>query len=256
MAVKLLQKNIGFEFEIATNLSKRKLSTAFRKATGFNKVTVTDDCSIEHSSTGYRYGLEIQTAPQPAGKAHRNLKKAFKFFQEQDISTNDSTGLHVNISFQKKGYNNDISAGKLQMLTDDIKWLKRFDRLDNIYTITPKLAIAEVIDKIKKRKRLGPPDEIINTLKEASSIWNIEMNEMNIRENSVNITKLELINPYVEFRILGGLNYHWRTKEVLSATDHFSRAMDMSLGNRYDYLYKRYIERMHPTIETSTHIPH
>ena len=61
---------------------------------------------------------------------------------------------------------------------------------------------------------------------------------------AVNVGKLEYKNPYVEFRVIGGENYHWRFEHIQRAINDFSRSMDMSLGTKYNYLMKRFIKNM------------
>ena len=241
--MKSYRKDIGFEFEVVSNISPTKLKKLIRKATGWSGITTDTDCSIQYEDENMNYGIEIQTKPVPAGAALVGLRKIYKIFRDNDIKTNDSTGVHVNISFSKKGYNHDIDAHKLQVITDDIKWLKKFERIDCEYAISPKFAITELIEKMNKKKNASD-ESVMTRIGSMTSRYESDENEMNIKENSINITKLDSDSPYVEFRIIGGPNYQWKPKESVKAIEHFNRAMDMSLGNKYDYLYKRYVSKM------------
>ena len=75
---------------------------------------------------------------------------------------------------------------------------------------------------------------------------------------AVNVNHLYDKNPYVEFRVIGGENYHWRFDEINRAINDFSKSMDMSLGGRYNYLVKRFVKNMAGFIEEAPTqiIPH
>ena len=80
---------------------------------------------------------------------------------------------------------------------------------------------------------------------------------LNEKYCAVNIGKLFEKKPYVEYRALGGKNYHWKINDIVKAIREFSKAMDMSLGGRYDYLVKRYIKNMAGIVDSQpTFIPH
>ena len=144
---KLLPKHIGFEFEIGSSVSRRTVINKFNKYTGW-KAKATSDPSI---ATKMKYEFE-------------KLKKALKFFQTEDIQTNYSTGIHVNLSFVKSGYNRDMDAGKLQILVDDLKWLKKFDRIENEYSCSPKIHLGEMLCGVNKKK--FNVEKFINKLQE------------------------------------------------------------------------------------------
>lgn len=240
---KLLQKNIGFEFEIASNIGNRTLIKRFNEYTGWN-ARIGDDCSIDSEHLSHR--AEIKTPPTPAAQSLRRLKRACKFFQDNDIVTNYTTGLHVNISFRKSGYNYDIDSTKLQVLVDDLKWLGKFDRIDNEYCESPKIHISEMIcdyQTFLKRKRIKDVnvDDYISYIDQQVEEGDTELHD---KYCAVNVNHLFEKSPYVEFRVIGGENYHWRLSEVERAIGDFSKAMDMSLGTRYNYLMKRYIKNM------------
>ena len=74
---------------------------------------------------------------------------------------------------------------------------------------------------------------------------------------AVNIGKLFENKRYVEYRALGRKNYQWKINDIVKASREFSKAMDMSLGGRYDYLVKRYIKNLAGIVEGQTAIiPH
>jgi len=257
---KLLQKNIGFEFEIATNLTKRKLQTEFNKATGW-KCKVERDPSIDAGSLDN--GWEIQTPPTPAAQAIRKLKRACKFFQNNEVKTNYTTGLHINISFKSQGYNFDIDGAKLQVIVDDIKWLQKFDRMENEYCESPKFYITKLKNELdewskdKRRKKANRPtaESMVEAIKQSVVDGDTDLHE---KYCSVNLTHLDDKSPYIEFRAVGGPSYHWRHKDIEKAIYDFSKAMDQSIGTKYDYLMKRYVSRMcqFEKEQTNSFIPH
>lgn len=256
---KVLQKRIGFEFEVASNISRRKLLSMFNAHTDWN-AKVSDDCSIDNENMKYR--VEIKTPPTPAGSALRKLKRALKFFQDNEIQTNYSTGVHVNISFRNSGYNYDIDGTKLQILVDDLKWLERFDRVENEYCESPKFAINELICDYKDylrnnggSVRTATVEDYVDYINQNGSDDDCDLLE---KYCAVNVNHLYDKNPYVEFRVIGGENYHWRFDEISRAINDFSKSMDMSLGGRYNYLVKRFVKNMAGFIEEAPAqiIPH
>lgn len=248
---KLLSKHIGFEFEICSNIGTRTVVKRFNEATGW-KAKGVHDPSID--KTHMKYSIEIVTPPVPFAEGISKLKRAMKFFQNEDISTNYTTGLHVNLSFVKSGYNYDIDAGKLQVLVDDIKWLKKFDRIENEYSCSPKVHIGEMLCGINKKK--FDVDKFISDLNE---VITDEYTDTELKDKycAVNIGKLFNNKPYVEYRAIGGDNYHWKTNDIIRAIREFSKTMDMSLGSRYDYLVKRYVKNMAGIVDSQpAFIPH
>ena len=247
---KLLPKHIGFEFEIGSDVNRRTLIKRFNDYTGW-KAKATSDPSIE---TKMKYEFEIVTPPVPFAEGITKLKKALRFFQIEDIKTNYSTGLHVNLSFVKSGYNHDIDAGKLQILVDDLKWLKKFDRIENEYSCSPKIHLGEMLCGINKKKF-----DVDKFLAKLQTELDDDMCDFGLNEKycAVNIGKLFEKKPYVEYRALGGKNYHWKINDIVKAIREFSKAMDMSLGGRYDYLVKRYIKNMAGIVDSQpAFIPH
>ena len=235
-------KLIGFEFELASNLSPKKLKTLLKEKVGWQNLSHNVDPSIDYEVEGMRYAVEIQTKPEPMMQGLRRLKRALKLFQEIEVATNYTTGMHVNLSFAKSGYNYDIQADKLHTLTDDLYWLQRFDRLDNHFCYSGKFEIAKYIKRAGSKFKV---DNAVDWLEEKCDKVNVDENDLNIKENAINITKLTNDpSPYVEFRIIGGADYHWRFPEINRAIRHFSQSMDRSLGHRFNYLHKRYLSRM------------
>jgi hypothetical protein len=245
---KLLPKHIGFEFEIGSSVSRRTVINKFNKYTGWKAKAISDP-SID---TKMKHEFEIVTPPVPFAEGISKLKKALKFFQIEDIKTNYSTGLHVNLSFAKSGYNHDIDAGKLQILVDDLKWLKKFDRVDNEYSCSPKIHLGEMLCGINKKK--FDVEKFINKLQ---AEIDEDFSDLTEKYCAVNIGKLFENKPYVEYRALGGKNYQWKVNDIVRAIREFSKAMDMSLGGRYDYLVKRYIKNMAGIVDSQpAFIPH
>ena len=246
-----IPKIVGFEFEIACNLGTRTILRKFNEATGW-KAKSSHDPSI--SCNHMKNTVEIKTPPTPFGQAMTKLKKAFKFFQDNEVVTNSTTGLHINMSFAKQSRNYQIDGFKLQVIMDDLKWLKKFNREDISYCVSPKVTIGEKLGKIKKNKW--------NVDKFILSMWEeLEEDcdgELADKYHAINIGHLFDNKPYVEYRALGGRNYHTRLKDVERACQEISKALDMSIDSRYDYLLKRYLNNMigFDTKVTNNFIPH
>ena len=77
-------------------------------------------------------GYELVSPVMPLDEAIDQLGKLFDWIEEQDgdIYTNDSTGLHMNISVPQ---GNDIDYTKLVLFSGDKYILDKYNRLSNNY---------------------------------------------------------------------------------------------------------------------------
>ena len=95
--MKYLQ-DIGFEFEIGSPWAIRTTVNKIRNDLGITGLKSQVDMTVE---TNHKYNGEIATPVWPLAKGIRNLKRIFKWFEDNGIVTNDSCGFHVNLSFKR-----------------------------------------------------------------------------------------------------------------------------------------------------------
>ena len=124
--------------------------------------------------------------------------------------------------------------------------------MENEYSCSPKVHLSEKLCGVNKKK--FNVEKFIHKLQEEIDD---DYSDLTEKYCAVNIGKLFEKKPYVEYRALGGKNYQWKINDIVKAIREFSKAMDMSLGGRYDYLVKRYIKNLAGIVDGQTAIiPH
>ena len=97
-------------------------------------------------------GLEFVSPPMPIDELLSDLNKVKKWAGDYGCYTNESTGLHINISVP--GFSRDkLDYVKLALLIGDEYILDAFERTGNVYC---KPAIGKIRDALKKDPNLAP----------------------------------------------------------------------------------------------------
>ena len=156
---------------------------------------------------------EIVGPPQPAAQALETLAKFYSMAKKLHLYTNDSTGLHINISIPQ-----NIDILKLAVFSGDQYVLQQFNRLDNDYAasvirglktgndwrdgITPRVANDEGLTKL----RIKSIEDLAKSL--------TDRHTASITSNG----------KYISFRQVGG-NYLNEYDQVLNVVGRFVRAI-------------------------------
>jgi hypothetical protein len=168
---------------------------------------------------------EVVSPPLPANEAIEAIKNFYRLAIRNDFYTNDSTGLHINVSIPQR-----TDLLKLMMFLGDEYVLKTFNRLDNDYAQSiVKSTIKALQDEHDSLPRLGDEfDEIVNdTINDLAAE----------HESSVNYN-----GKYFSFRQAGG-DYLNNLRAVLDTVGRFVRALIIASSpdqHRKDYLTKLY----------------
>lgn len=250
-----IHKVVGFEFEFGSDVTLRTVKNRIQRELGISGLTVHEDCSV---NTGKRYNGELVTPAWTMAQANRHLPRILRTMKKYNVKTDNTCGLHINMSFRKGVYNRAIDPLSLILMIDDIKWLKKFKRMTNTYCMTPKVELSDCLRKEARRRNIT-----VTHLKEylyqrvmmeyADSEEFMDFGEEQYIDDShffdkyfsVNLFKLAHKKPYVEFRFVGGWNYHKKVDDVLAAVEHISDTMDKSITERkYEAVKTRYIRKM------------
>ena len=210
-----LQKQIGFEFEIGSPIALRSVCNKIKNELGIAGLKTVVDFTVE---TKLKCNGEIVTPAWPFRKGMVNFRRIFRWFEKNGILTDDTCGFHVNLSYKKKEFNYMLDPMRLVLCFNEEKWLKVCKRNDNEYT-------GCYIDALilNARSRVFDNEEkIYNWIDK-----NLEY--LTDKYRTVNIENLELDNPYVEYRCLGGLGYHLRPNIMFKAIMDMSNNMDRAL---------------------------
>lgn len=184
---------------------------------------VVPDGSIEPEDGGI--AAEINSPPAPLKEALQNLQMMFLFMKEHRIQTNQSTGLHINISMPGV---EDADLVKLVLFMGDKYVLKQFDRLNNTFT---KPQTMSIMNNVAGTGTLP---------KEAKPMINLAYHALSKQKySSVHIQKIE--DGYLEFRVAGGADYHKDFNKISDTVLRFVTALELAVdpaAERKEYLKK------------------
>jgi hypothetical protein len=207
---------IGFELEFGCNATdseiRNMLKGIFPETRNARKTRdrffVTDDMSVDTNRENS--SIEIVTPVWTVSTASKNLKKLFDMLVLLNAETNTSTGLHINIGYRDPKKTMQIDESKLVLNVDQDKYLKMFKRTRCEYSqkiVVPFNRKKDTVDSIynKMKDKVKDPDKY----------------------EAINLSKLDVKKGkgWIEFRIVGGKDYHKRYRDVRDAMIHFYEAL-------------------------------
>jgi hypothetical protein len=152
------------------------------------------------------YAAEVVSPPLKADAAMAALRTWYQKAQQLNLYTNNSTGLHINVSIPDK-----IDVLKLAVFSGDQYVLKQFGREDNSYA-------RSVIKSLKNQGNL--PTIGSDTFKNAEK----QMKELVGRISGDHFATVNFNGKYVSFRHAGG-NYLGAAEAIANTVGRFVRAM-------------------------------
>lgn len=218
-----------------------------KSSTGYHSVTrqpgvwiVEKDSSLEPDEYD-ETGLEIVSPPMPLPEALQALKAVYDWAKDGDgdAYTNESTGLHMNISIPYVG--GEVDYVKLIMFMGDQYVLDKFDRAGTHYC---KSAMSKLVDRIQPvARKQGITEQKSNIVDPAGAIELIKKNLIELAgqyiRDGVGLDKYTSAHVkrggngranYIEFRSPGG-NYLKQDINTLTDTmTRFARALQIA-GN-------------------------
>lgn len=219
---------IGFELEFGHDIPKQDviqiISDKFPNiawGNGKHKFNLVNDGSVW---TKRKRDSELITPAWSAREAVDNLKILFDTMREMDTTTDKTTGIHINIGWKDAGEVDNISPLKVLVYSNEEKWLKHFDRENNQWCRAYQIPVSTAASRIIYN------DNFVDRIE------NVIYNLGNTNRRFIDFGKCYY--GYVEFRGIGGANYHKKYKSVVAALDNFVYALDIS---RYEDLpdYRR-----------------
>lgn len=175
--------------------------------------SIKDDEGTDYLSGMKGYGLEIVSPPLLLDRAFEQLAKVLTWCDRNEIKTNETTGLHINISLPDM---KALDPLKLVLFMGDKHVLQKFNRLANSFTRSQQ---QNVIDSVQATGK--PPknaDELMALAREGlkhSTKW-----------FSVNLGHLP---TYLEFRAIGGADYHKRLPEIKDTLGRWLTAIELAV---------------------------
>ena len=194
---------------------------------------VEPDSSLEGDNDGDK-GLEFVSPPLPIDDIMSDLNKVKAWADKTGCYTNDSTGLHINISVPN--YDLDqLDFVKLALLMGDEYVLDQFGRVGNTYA---RSAMGKVSDHVQKR-----PAEAKYLLDKMKGHMGALASKAIHSGSTEKFTSINTKNGHVEFRSPGGDwlgdNFDKIENTLLRFTVALSAAMDPA-AYREEYLKKLY----------------
>lgn len=180
-------------------------------------------------------GLEFVSPPLPVDEMLSDLNKVKSWAEDRGCYTNESTGLHMNVSVPNFSREN-CDYVKLALLLGDDYVSSEFDRLGNTYA---KSAMAEIQRRVQQR-----PDDIPQLLQKMRQ--GLSHTAMKIIHSGTTgkYTSINTHDGYVEFRSPGGDWLDADLPKLENTLLRFVVALDAACDPnkfRQDYLKKLYL---------------
>ena len=179
-------------------------------------------------------GLEFVSPPLPVDDMISDLNKVKAWADQRGCYTNESTGLHINVSVP--GFDNDkLDYVKLALLLGDDYVLKQFDRVGNNYA---KSAMGMIKDRISQR----PEDAAAMLQKMKSGLGELATKIIHSGSTS-KYTSINTKTGYIEFRSPGGDWLNSNFDKIETTLLRFVVALDAAMDPakyRDEYLKKLY----------------
>lgn len=156
-----------------------------------------------------------------------------KIFQHIDTyggKTNDDCGFHVGLSINNESWYKRLNILKMGTLVDEKYIYKRFpSRVNNEYAQSVHGDIEDLLNN---------NDKLVDRLKEKTLRRKPKFTESH--HLAINIEHLKQKNKYVEFRYIGGKDYHHRWADIKKLTAHYIRSIRWGCSEHgNDFFIKR-----------------
>jgi hypothetical protein len=182
-------------------------------------------------------GLEFVSPPLPIEELLSDLNKVKAWADRTGCYTNDSTGLHINVSVPgwTGGSTNQLDYVKLALLLGDEFVLDSFGRAGNTYA---KSAMGKIRDAVRKR-----PDRAQELMDKMKSGMDQLASKVVHSRSTEKYTSINVKDGYIEFRSPGGDWLNDNFKEIDNTLRRFTVALSAAVNPgayRQEYLKKLY----------------
>lgn len=185
-------------------------------------------------------GLEFVSPPLPLDELLSDLQKVKKWADSKGIYTNDSTGLHINISIPDRDFDT-LDYVKLAVLLGDEYILKEFGRTSNHF--------CQSALKIVKKNIQQRPDDVAALLEKMKENLNTAAARAIHSGTTAKYTSINTKTGYVEFRSPGGDWLNNTFDKIVPTLLRFVVAMDAAMD---ETAYKEeYAKKLYKLLEPS-----
>ena len=224
------QDAIGIDVQASTNYHAGSVD---RPSTSSHHYVVEPDGSLTGDDYGDR-GLEFVSPPLPIDVILNDLNKVKRWADSYGCYTNDSTGLHINISVPD--YSRDkLDFVKLAILMGDEYVSDSFGRLGAYYA---KSAMGMIRDNVRSR-----PEAVADALEKMRTHMNTAASKAIHAGVTQKFTSINVKDGHIEFRSPGGDWLGENFNKIENTLLRFTVAMSAALNPemyREEYLKKLY----------------
>jgi hypothetical protein len=197
------------------------------------KYTLEPDSSIT-ADEAEDAGIELVSPVMPLGEAVADLEKLMKWADDNDVYTNSTTGLHMNISVPQ---GNDIDYTKLVLFSGDKYILDKYNRISNNYA-------NSALGQLEARAATMPPELAAEAMqKMKDNLEDTAEEYVRAGTGQAKYTSIHIKDGYIEFRGPGGMYTNKDVSEVTDTMLRFARAMTIAAdpqAYRQEYQKKLY----------------
>ena len=187
-------------------------------------------------------GLEFVSPPMPINDMLADLDKTVKWAGQAGCYTNDSTGLHINVSVPGTENSQNIDYVKLALLLGDNYILEQFGRAGNTYC-------KSGMDIIKERVVQRPEDAQV-LLEKMRNGLDAMASKLIHSGNTQKFTSINMKGGYVEFRSPGGdwlEEYASGKGKIENALLRFVVALDAAV--KPDLYKQEYLKKLYAMLQ-------
>jgi len=206
------------------------------------KYVVEPDGSLEPDDPSSEGGLEFVSPPLPVDEMLSDLRKVIDWAKGRGCYTNESTGLHMNVSVPNFS-REKLDFVKLALFIGDEYILKQFDRIGNTYC---KSAMGLV-------KGAATPEKVQQVMERMKQDLDTAASKIIHTGATSKYTSINTKDGYIEFRSPGGNWLDANMDQLETTLLRFVVGMDIALDeNKYKQEYAKKFYKMIAPSDDST----
>tara|TARA_E500000178_G_scaffold228800_1_gene225494 strand:+ start:7092 stop:9431 length:2340 start_codon:yes stop_codon:yes gene_type:complete len=197
------------------------------------KYTIEPDSSLRADDDEFDAGIELVSPVMPLDEAVEQLERLI-LWAEDNAYTNDSTGLHMNISVPQ---GNEIDYTKLVLFSGDKYILDKYERLGNSYADSALGQLEARAGQMDANRAAQAMQKMKDNLEDTAEEY------VRAGTGQAKYTSIHIKDGYIEFRGPGGQYTAQEVDQVMDTMLRFARAMTIAAdpqAYRQEYQKKLY----------------
>lgn len=209
----------------------------YHNTSGDDRWRIERDGSIHVSDEGETGAEIISPVFNTPNQMLSEMFSLFDYFDDNDVYTNKSTGLHVTMSYPTS--TTELNKLKVVLLLGDPYVLKLFNRENNEYTKSQLLRLQAVAQHIENPNNLKEVEKILSGSLSLDKYYSAHFK---MRQDGL-----------VEFRVIGGTYYELKREEIKKTVARY--AITMLAGHDPNFLQKEYISMLSRLVRKTFFVP-